>query len=147
MNRSDIKLVIDQLNNLEVVHDYDENVTDSAVCMLKALGNQVAAQAAVIEKLRDALSSCKEEYIRFPVDEQKYTLTHDHDLVKSALAIPTDSKQILQEWLDAKLGEPFTYVYRYYSPYGGDETELSFTRSTTDAIESIPLFKKPEILK
>ena len=39
--------------------------------------------------------------------------------------------------------KPFTYVYRYHSPFGGCETELSFTRNTSEAIETIPLYLHP----
>ena len=96
---ADIKLVIDQLNNLEVVHDYDENVTDDAAQMLETLGNQIAAQAAVIEKLRGAL--------KFYANPASDTFGNTARL---ALDTPTDSAQILQEWLDEKLGEPVISV-------------------------------------
>ena len=199
--QADIKLVIDQLNNLEVVHDYDENVTDGAAQMLETLGNEldrvtkcaqhsqglyererdkydqlsnqvakqaarieqlessptieacrqmieskcaienaglykkIAAQAAVIEKLRDVI-----EFIR-PAAE----ITNEElEVIDVALSIPTDSTQILQEWLDAKLGEPMVYAFEDGSMIV--ERDMEFVADKTGQRVD-PLFKKPEILK
>lgn len=128
--QADIKLVIDQLDQIcepLLASDYDN--INSAVDMLEKLGNQVAKQAAVIEKLRDALNgidawvSANFDWGCIPMDIVR---------ARAALAIPTDSTQILQEWLDSVLGEPV-----YWTDNAGS---FCFGHS---ANTPMPLFKKP----
>ena len=78
---------------------------------------KVAAQAAVIEKLRDALIHVQPSLLDATYrEEASYGKNFSGNRadkarenvakVRKALSTPTDSKQILQEWLDEKLGEP-----------------------------------------
>jgi len=57
----------------------------------------IAQQAAVIEKLRDSLKEAACCIGLLPLRVGNSILV--------ALSIPTDSQQILQEWLDEKLGD------------------------------------------
>jgi len=100
---------------------------------------EAAEQAAVIEKLRDVLVLAKIQGCKA-----------DRDLiVDSALAIPTDSTKVLQEWLDKKLGEPVGYQELFDAiaagtkSYAGSGISIS-VKAFTGCIG--PLFKKPEKL-
>ena len=144
--QADIKLVIERLINIDCMYSlYSEASINEAIHALETLGNQVAemnrlyqneadiyecykaqtvAQAAQIEILRDAL----EYYANSNHDEFQNT-------ARKALATPTNSSQVLQEWLDAKLGEPVTYV---------DRDTLIHRANGEFASFGDPLFKKPE---
>ena len=166
--QAEIKRVIDLLERVELQYLCDTGTVEAAITMLETLGNQVAAQSAHIMELEKAKPS--EYYFelacfeyRQKLAEQSAVIAYLKDFIFDYVDVEPnnelmlakyykatkdcDSTQVLHEWLDEKLGTPFTYVYRYHSPFGGDETELSFTRCTNEAIESIPLFKKPELSK
>lgn len=101
--QADIKLTIDLLNTFNDLSSHDKQVTiDMAIKALKTLGDQVAARAAVTEILRDAL--------HITANKCQYLGAEERDIVAKALLVPTDSKQVLQEWLDEKLGEPVVSV-------------------------------------
>lgn len=135
MNQGDIKLVIDQLDQV-AGGDNDMEAIDVAVHMLETFGNKVAElaalsetrnehirlwqksydeqlevsraratkiaeQAALIENLRSVLQF----YITNGICESLYYKA------KSALAIPTDSKQILKDWMREQLGEPVAFIH------------------------------------
>ena len=73
--------------------------TGSYVEGVRALKQKVVEQAAVIEKLRGYLNQISKMSGHVVINN---TCTE-------ALAIPTDSTKVLQEWLDKKLGEPVGY--------------------------------------
>lgn len=91
INRGDIKLAIDM-----VVNAQDDNLfggeAEYVINTLEDCGNTIAAQAAVIEKLREALSAAK--YATKP----SITL----ELIEAALAIPTDSTTLEAMIAEAK---------------------------------------------
>ena len=104
-----------------------------AITMLETLGNQVAKQAAVIEKLRGAL-----EKMQRAGRKQGWQQNYESEMnaCGKALAIPTDSTQILQEWLDEKLGEPVAF----------ETSDYRLVHRTTRQ-DIVPLFKKPELME
>ena len=135
MNHSDIKLVIDRLHAVEFSpHEADDLAIVHAIDMLEKLGNQVAEQAAVIEKLRDA----HKKVVRSSNMEDKLEIAM---ISHTALAIPTDSTQILQEWLDEKLGDPVAWLY-HDNPGGHDQ----YVQTYEGHSGAFPTFKKPEKL-
>ena len=78
---------------------------DALDCTLEEitkLREQVAAQAAVIEKLRDALAYCASD-LRPEMQSRKVVATN-------ALSIPTDSTQILAEVRRAEREQVAQYV-------------------------------------
>lgn len=105
--------------------------------MTTELEQKIAEQAAVIEQrimaliALDALLRSLENsgnFYGFCVMEQD----------QEALAIPTDSKQVLQEYLDKVLGEPELHAYKNTGQYAVINADTSDSRVTA-------LFKKPEI--
>ena len=102
---------------------------------------KIAAQAAVIEKLRGALFDINTSG---GLDECGSGFS-PRWVAKHALSTQTDSKQILQEWLDEKLGEPVSYVEEGIFL----ATPFSRKRINFESPYSVqtPLFKKPELLK
>ena len=147
--QADIKLVIERLINIDCMYSlYSEASINEAIHALETLGNQVAemnrlyqneadiyecykaqtvAQAAQIEILRDAL----EYYANSNHDEFQNT-------ARKALATPTNSSQVLQEWLDSVLGEPTAGITH------SDHVVDTLHWGTKGDIH---LYKKPEILK
>lgn len=95
---------------------------------------QVSEQAAVIEKLRDSLNGCLEMFDPEAGSSHLHRVLTVKD-IKQALAIPTDSRQILADWMREQLGEPTTMVTRY-DGIGWQEVYLDQ-----------PLYKLPDILK
>lgn len=138
----DIKLVIDELNQIE---DADYIVIYSAVTLLETLGNKVAQQAAVIERLREVLWDTNKFIDQTYSDligsnsleslAARYADTLSLPLSK-ALAIPTDSKQILADWMREQLGEPVNKVIHYDE--AGCEHVIHLAK---------PLYKLPECLR
>lgn len=83
MNSGDIKLIIDRLNNIDNAHRHDQQVTvDSAITALVTLGIQVAAQAAVIDRMRGYFTE---------IIENSPNLA-DVELAQKAFRLKTDSK-------------------------------------------------------
>lgn len=142
MNRGDIKLVIDQLEHIQV-DEQDYLTIGEAVTMLETLGNKVVEQAAVIEKLRDALLYSYEN--QSPLDECNRLI-----YIERALTIPTDSKQILKDWMREQLGEPISYLAR---PDTEDDYPLDYLVLAADPhpfivqlTDAFPVYKLPECL-
>lgn len=92
------------------------------------LKETIAAQAAVIELL---LCGFNESH-----SNQGFVQS---DLVAKIRAIPTDSKHILQDWLDSVMGEPVAWT----NPAG--TYACPSNESTVYGSHTIPLFKHPEI--
>ena len=109
INRGDIKLAIDM-----VVNAQDDNLfggeAEYVINTLEDCGNTIAAQAAVIDRLKSALKDCYVEFfyvnqqLNGVLDEDGEPLYREGKSVtsalakgKEALAIPTDSTQILDE--------------------------------------------------
>ena len=105
INRGDIKLAIDM-----VVNAQDDNLfggeAEYVINTLEDCGNTIAAQAAVIEKLRESLNLHHEMGLGLGRDKsdslaQLIISAYKHGLLcritEEALAIPSDSTQILAE--------------------------------------------------
>lgn len=119
------------------------SVTGNLATENARLKETIAAQAAVIGKLREAIKAVEidseevldfDEFIAMMVPMDTY-----HALIE-ALPIPDDSAQVLKEWLDNVMGEPVAWwrkdkhgVTWYYSQ---DEDHHE---------GSIPLFRKPAL--
>lgn len=132
MNHGDIKLVIDQLHGMELDPDTDAVVIFNTVNLLEGLGNKVAQQAAVIEKLQSVLQFYMDNGICEPL----------YYKAKEVLAIPTDSKQILVDWMREQLGQP---VGVFYKGHGGEGWRES--HDPAFKVNHTPLFKLPKCLK
>lgn len=107
---------------------------------LEAANLRIIEQAAVIEKLRGALAG-----IRNPVGRSTAQLK---GIAIQALAIPTDSKKILSEFMREQLGEPvgvFANV-NALTPENGERWE-HMVDDAHDGEDYIHLFKLPECLK
>lgn len=124
--QADIKLVIDQLDQI-AYGDNDADAIESAITTLETLGNQVAKQAAVIERFRDTL-----EQLACLGNGDKHGNSTGNIIAEEALTIPTDSTQVLQEWLDEKLGEPIAF----------ETSDYRLVHRTTRR-DIVPLFEKP----
>lgn len=107
------------------------NMTAVPSDKLKEMQQTMAEQAAVIE----ALQAASLEVVRpFVHAEQGSPIQN----LRKLLAIPTDSKQILSDWLDSVLGEPELHAYKNTGQYAVVNADDSDSRV-------IALFKKPEI--
>lgn len=107
--------------------------------MTTELEQKIAEQAAVIEKLRDVLGEGVGSLHKFSDGfECRCSQCNFVRLKAKALAIPTDSKQILSDWLDSVLGEPELHAYKNTGQYAVVNADDSDSRV-------IALFKKPEI--
>ena len=106
--------------------------TKAQIAELEALRFEVVEQSAVIEKLRAVLENCR------PVMESYSGTTRFNEFI-AALAIPTDSKQVLHEWLDKVLGDPILMMNSV------GNTEPVFKTLPRSSGFDVPLFKKPEI--
>jgi len=158
MNRIDIKLAIDMVVNAE--ENLFAGEADHLINTLEKCGNTIAAQAAVIGKLREAIKAVEidseevldfDEFIAMMVPMDTY-----HALIE-ALPIPDDSAQVLKEWLDSVMGEPVAYMNGSSSvisskqkqdvladaDLGGEFASAALTASKYSA----PLFRKPEVTK
>lgn len=99
----------------------------------------IAAQAAVIEKLREALMTVK-----------PHVQCDPYAVVIRALSIPDDSAQVLKEWLDNVMGEPVAwmaddedgvceFVESYFVEMAGGQLPFPNNAVVT------PLFRKPAL--
>ncbi len=125
--------------------------------MTTELEQKIAEQAAVIEKLRDVLGEGVGSLHKFSDGfECRCSQCNFVRLKAEALAIPTDSKKILADWLDSVLGEPVEYrVYQINGMCDGHCVQGNYkTEYEADAAASFLgeywvgtdlLFKKPEI--
>lgn len=137
MNRGDIKLVIDQLDQYANGDEFQREV-EMAVDMLETLGNKVAQQAAVIEKLQNALKTATSICWSNFSESQEVIL-------EEALATPTDSKQILADWMREQLGDPKAWLYQDNS--GATFSLLVDSPDELSSWKRFPLYKPPECLK
>lgn len=101
---------------------------------LRAAEQKIAEQAAVIERLLSSIKALQGNSCGDYADE----------ICAEALAIPTDSKKILADWLDSVLREPSAYQSKR------DPNFVTTLTNTAKQWESSgfgidPLFKKPEI--
>lgn len=113
--------------------------------MIEERDETIAAQAAVIEKLRKAVA-----YVYDINDSYQAS-----KCVQEVLAIPTDSKEVLKAWLDEVLGEPVAwrefdgeggYDYRSYQDnetFRDDYIKRNPNPIYKDWVE--PLFRKPAL--
>lgn len=140
----DIKLVIDQLNQIcepLLTSDYDN--INNAVDMLERLGNKVAQQAAVIEKQLDVLRRIATSRTGADTDLVQELFVRE-DWASEALAIPTDSKQALADWMREQLGDSIATL-----KFGGGKPHFSATVVSVNnpPLGTHQLFKLPECLK
>lgn len=105
--------------------------------MTTELEQKIAEQAAVIENMRLVLTKyCKDHGIN----------VEHHPIIK-LLALQTDSKQTLAEWLDKVLGEPSGWLQTSVE----EDANTTLLRDhlpkrfNADWWKFEPLFKKPEI--
>jgi len=120
--------------NRELITSYGES---------EELSLKVSEQAAVIEKLRKGLLECRKlnslDNVGWSIDVS--------DAIDELLAIPTDSKQILVDWMREQLGEPVAYHFRddpacFTMPGSGYSHKYP-----TEALDIVSLYKLPECLK
>ena len=129
MNHGDIKLVIDQLRKHTTRREL--MVAD----MLETLGNQVAAQSAVIEKLSGTL-----KLLSYSDDKAV------RDIAYKALSIPTDSTQILQEYeekREAELQIQFKQAYEQGIRDGAPEVKLTSMKESNGKTTWTVFLAKP----
>jgi hypothetical protein len=121
---------------------------------IRELNQKIAEQAAVIEKLWEALQDqcpdyCEDGLIAPGMACPSCTLHNQ------ALAIPTDSKQILADWMRERLGEPVCYKYLYKFNGNSDSQGLpydpcfveKFSTYPPSGEDITPLYKLPELLR
>ena len=109
-------------------------IGSSREAMTTELEQKIAEQASVIERLLSSIKALQGNSCGDYADE----------ICAEALAIPTDSKKILADWLDSVLGEPSAYQSKR------DPNFVTTLTNTAKQWESSgfgidPLFKKPEI--
>ena len=116
---------------------------ESPMTELYRLREQNIEQAAVIEKLKHELKSLIEFEMLNTGARHSGELCCEFQLAVDAISIPTNSKQILADWLDSQLGEPVGY-----------EVITSDNKQMITSFEvhlsghsCTPLFKKPDVLK
>lgn len=119
------------------------SVTGNLATENARLKETIAAQAAVIGKLREAIKAVEidseevldfDEFIAMMVPMDTY-----HALIE-ALPTPDDSAQVLKAWLDEVLGEPVA-IYEGKEGEYGYETVTSYTELAVCEY----LFRKPEV--
>lgn len=121
----------------------NESFFKKAAAEIEALRTRIAAQAAVIEKLRKHSALLVEAY-NFGQFADDFNQPQAHTIRKAiretceALAFPTDSKQVLSDWIDSVLGEPVAWT-------NATDTYVCLAdKNTVYGSHTIPLFKKPE---
>jgi hypothetical protein len=140
MNQGDIKLGIDLLEGLDLVNDYDAHIKNNAINLLETLGNKVAQQAAVIERLLYAIENHNGNY--------KLTKAESVELASVVdKAKSTDSKQILADWMREQLGEPSCWMWEFKHDDGASFSTKEPALSIRDGVDYQPLYKLPECLK
>lgn len=110
MNRIDIKLAIDMVVNAE--ENLFAGEADHLINTLEKCGNILAAQAAVILKLREAIKAVEidsEEVLDFDEFTAMMVPMDTYHALIEALPTPDDSAQVLKEWLDNVMGEPVAW--------------------------------------
>lgn len=112
------------------------SVTGNLATENARLKETIAAQAVVIEKLREALEATK-----------PHVQCDPYAVVLRALAIPTDSKEVLKAWLDEVLGEPVGWLQTSVEE-GLDTTLLRCHKPkkfNPEWWKFEPLFRKPAL--
>ncbi|HNV19902.1 MAG TPA: hypothetical protein PKJ52_09675, partial [Rectinema sp.] len=106
----------------------------------------IAEQAAQIEMLRGVLTNMQRAG-RKRGWQQSYE--SEMDACAEALAIPTDSKQVLSDWLDSVLGEPIDWSHHCSDNNDQEFYCVDYEPNNGMSVHrgDVPLFKKPEILK
>jgi len=105
---------------------------------LESLRIKCIEQAAVIESLRDLLT--RRHYFFYEKEHADKCAALDSEISAAIDGIhPTDSKQVLQEWLDKVLGKA---VAKY-----SDTTSIGWTEYgvNADIPDGAKLYMKPEI--
>ena len=105
MTNSDIKLVIDQLEQMDFGSIEDKHVVGNAINALETLGNQVAEQAVEIIKLREYFQEIREYNLYYGIPRAIC------DLYTEALALPTNSTQILEEYFNKRFDKVMKSAY------------------------------------
>jgi len=118
--------------------------------MTTELEQKLAAQAAVIDLLSSLLEQVKEACLftdddgSIGVSQEPQIYSELFDSICGALTTPTDSKQVLQEWLDTVIGEPaMTYIGKGIIDCGEHGHHNMEMHKLIPA--GTKLFKKPEI--
>lgn len=94
------------------------------------------------EEIRNHSKACSDYDAGLPIVNRQWGIGTYCDEFKpaiEALAIPTDSKQVLHEWLDKVLGDPILMMNSV------GNTEPVFKTLPRSSGFDVPLFKKPEI--
>lgn len=106
----------------------------------------IAEQAAQIEMLRGVLTNMQRAG-RKQGWQQSYE--SEMDACAETLAIPTDSKQVLSDWLDSVLGEPIAWSHHCSDNNDQEFYCVDYEPNNGMSVHrgDVPLFKKPEILK
>jgi len=135
----DIKLVIGQLSSIDVGYAGEQVAIESAVTMLETLGNKVAEQAALIEKLTTS--------VKIAAAHIRPTCPELYDTLRATI-VPADSKQILADWMREQLGD----VAGYLHPEEDKAISMSDFRKQQPWAQKMweigtQLHKKPECLK
>lgn len=169
MNHGDIKLAIDQLDQVDI-ENHDDYVIRNAVTLIEGLGNKVAEQAVVIEKLRGVVDSLLGPMSNFDPDNKPSTFACHHnsetcsncevlvgiwkvkcEAIQILLITKTASKQVLNDWMREQLGEPISYLAR---PDTEDDYPLDYLVLAADPhpfiaqlTDAFPVYKLPGCLK
>ena len=114
---------------------------------ISKLRETIAAQAAMIEKLRTAYVEL--ENFAQSVGGSSCFWEDMNDVLEpaSCIATPTDSKEVLKEWLDSVMGEPVGWLQTNVEDGGA----TTLVRNHMPAMfnpewwKFEPLFRKPEV--
>lgn len=90
-----------------------DNSTEVLDKYTKPLNDQLAAQALTIKTMREALEKfidSHEECTDFDGFTAQVVSMDDYHKAQEALAIPDNSTEILQDWLDKQLGDPVAFI-------------------------------------
>ena len=125
------------------------SVTGNSANENAQLKETIAAQAAMIEKLRTAYVEL--ENFAQSVGGSSCFWEDMNDVLEPASCIAnfgTDSKEVLKAWLDEVLGEPVGYMSNesaYRLKHGGNSKGAVPVHLTPSSVSKIPLFRKPEV--
>jgi hypothetical protein len=126
---------INELNRI-VRKSCDDTVVQSAV-IEKLRGALVHVQPTLLNDMYKEEASYGKNFSGNRADKARENIAK----VRKVLSIPTDSKQILAEWLDTQLGEPVAWMLED----GGDREYNAIDAFSCGQTWGIPLFKKPEL--
>ena len=89
---------MNEINKLKAEHDALYEQGAEHLRLMNECGEKVAAQAVVIEKLRSVL-----EKLACLGNGDEHGNSIGNCIAIEALSIPTDSKEVLKEWLDNEI--------------------------------------------